>query len=269
MNRCASLAPELLIGIVKACVESQVSYWNINRSTMLAKIANKCFAWPNGIADETRKVLRLEAMNALLKVSIVKIPMEFSLQNTITIPPLLVERQEDLRRLTLDLHTTPVDGMYNRECNKAIKSMPALRADFPKLEVFVLSIYFHCRNKEDMLSFKKTLLRMRNLKRMKTKLGWGYIAFEDTVLEVVATFAQSGPGRRKLIRFGSMPEFDAEYDVGPLMEAIGPAMQVNGETNTGNIYDESGCEDDLVVANAKRIFNQAYHAPRDVRRRQA
>ena len=112
MNRIAQQPSELLLAFVEACVRSQFGhlFWSVQGSTdpkMLTRIVDNCFSWPNGLAANIREMLNLEASKALVKISIVKIPMVFSTQNTIVVPPVLVERQNDLRRLAVDLNTMP------------------------------------------------------------------------------------------------------------------------------------------------------------------
>lgn len=107
-------------------MKSQIrhSFWSVQRSTdprTLTSIVDKCFNWPNGLAANIRESLKLEAPKALIKMSIVRIPMVFSTRNTIVVPPMLVERQNDLRRLAVNLNDMPYDGQYNRELNKSIK----------------------------------------------------------------------------------------------------------------------------------------------------
>lgn len=252
------MAPELLIAVVEACVESQYSSWDAKDSTVqgLTSLAGTCFKWPRGVTQATRNILNLEAAGALIKNSIVKIPMSFSPQNTVILPPLLVEREHDLRQLSLDLHTTPANKLYNRELNKAIKSMAALGESFPKLEVLVLSLYLHSADRT-----YQEVLRMQNIKRGNATSGWGHATIEDTVIELIAALAQSGPGKRKLILFGSVTSYRV-HQVGPLVKVSNPVAPVSGQAVVGNVDDEINREEvDPAVANVKHIFDQGHHAP--------
>lgn len=117
-------------------------------------------------------------------------------KNTIVVPSMLVERQDDLRRLVVNLNTMPWDGHYNRELNKSIKSMPVLGEDFPNLKVFVLSIYFHCsvsEAREYKARFQTDVLKMRNFRQDRSGLGWEYVSIEHTSIELIATLARWGP----------------------------------------------------------------------------
>jgi len=273
MNRVASLPSELLLQVVKACVESQVGCWNVEDSTVqstLACLANMCFAWPGGVNDGIRNILKLEAANALIKVSIVQIRMVFSPHNALMLPLLLVERQRDLRRLALDLHTTPMNGSYNRELNKSIKAMPSLGTDFPNMEVFVLTLYFHCRIKNNN-SFISEVLKMRNIKRMDAESGWQHTTVEDTAIDLVRAFAESAPGTRKLIRFGNVADADdsAHPWVGPLVEVGSPTSRELERATAIEFNDRATCEEDPTRNIAKRAFDWAYHAPRAIQDREA
>lgn len=275
MNRVASLPSELLLEVVEACVESQVGCWNVQDSPVqpaLAYLADKCFfAWPRGITDDTRNTLRLESANALIKASIVQIPMAFAPHNRLVVPPLLVERQHDLRRLALDLHTTPMNGSYNRELNKTIKAMPSLGKDFPNMKVFVLSLYFHSRTEKNSRPFKSEVLKMRNIKRIDAESGWQHSTIQDTTVDLVQAFAESAPGPRKLIRFGDVSDTDGYgYPwVGPLVEVSSSATQTFEQAHASEINNTTTRGDDLPRTNAERIFKQSYHAARAVRDRQA
>jgi hypothetical protein len=110
MNKIASRPPEILLMIVEACVKPQLRQWSVQGSTdstVLSRIATKCFSWPDGIVANMRDMLEVEASKALIKATIIKIPLVFTTQNTIEIPPMLRDRRNDLRHLALDLDTTP------------------------------------------------------------------------------------------------------------------------------------------------------------------
>lgn len=270
MDRVASLAPELMIGVVKACVESQYSCWDAKDMTVqrLTNLASRCFTWPRGVTQATRNILKVEAAEALIKISIVKLPISFSPQNTVILPSLLVERKDDLRHLSLDLHTTPANGLYNRELNKGIKSMPALAEFFPNLEVLVLSLYIHstAQDHHDLHRFQQEVLRMRNVRRVSSTSGWGHATIEDTVVEFIATFAQSGPGKRRLIRLANVKSNRRDHVIGLLVKVNNPVERVSGHPIVSNVDNEiNGEEDDPAIANARHILNQAYHAPRVAR----
>ena len=109
MNKL-EFSPELLVEVVELTVKSRLGNRRIPGpvdSAVLTKVVDKCFKWPRGLAANARNILKLEGSKALVKIRIVKIPMVFSTQNTIAVPPVLVERQDDLRRLAADLNTMP------------------------------------------------------------------------------------------------------------------------------------------------------------------
>ena len=269
MDRVTSTIPELMIKVVEACVKSQFGHWSVHQSTVLSELADKCFEWPGGATDNTRNILSLEAADALIRVSIVQITMEFSAQNTIVVPPLLVGRQNDLHRLALDLHTTPVDGRYNRELNKSIKAMPSLGTHFPNMKVLVLSLYFHCRTRAND-SFKYEALNMRNLRRMDDGSGWEHTTIKDTTIDLVQGFAKSAPRTRKLIRFGHVAE-DGDTDpwIGPLVEVSRAATRAFEEEAVSEVDHSATGEEVPVRTEARCIFDRAYRAPRVARVRQA
>ena len=110
MNGIAQRPSELLLAVVEACVKSNFGHlvWSVRGSTgptALSRIVDKCFKWPNDLEANVCETLKLKASKALIKISIIKIPMVFSTQNTIVVPPMLVERQDDLRRLVVNLNT--------------------------------------------------------------------------------------------------------------------------------------------------------------------
>ena len=109
MNKL-EFSPELLVEVVELTVKSRLGNRRIPGpvdSAVLTKVVDKCFKWPRGLAANARNILKLEGSKALVKIRIVKIPMVFSTQNTIVIPPLFTKTKNDLRRLTLDLDTAP------------------------------------------------------------------------------------------------------------------------------------------------------------------
>ena len=274
MSRVVSLLPELMIQVIETSIKSQIGgYWGIGTSNVLVDVADQFFMWPEDLADSTRNILKLEVENALFKKSIVKIAMDFTAQDTIMVPPLLIGRQNDLRRLALDLHTTPIDGGYCRALNKGIKSMPSLGADFPNVEVFVLSFYFHCRTGSyTPLRFDQEVLMMRNLKRTEAESSWEIINMKEAIIAFVGVFAQTAPRARKLLRFGTVMEESHAYDryfVGRLVKVSSPAVQAFGQALVSKEEDESAREEDPLLAYAKRIFDQAYYAQRIERPRQA
>jgi hypothetical protein len=273
MDRVTSLIPELMLEVIEARVKSQFSQWAVRQSTVrqpvvLDDLAGMCFAWPRGVTSGTRDILKLQAAKALLKNTIVRVPIEFSVQNTLIAPPLLVGREHDLRHLALDLQTTPVDGRYNRELNKCIKVIPSLETHFPNMEVFVLSLYFHCETRINNPSFESALLDMRNLKRTDDGRSWQNVTMKDTAIELIQTFAQSAPQARKLIRFGHTTGDYYHGDVGPLVEVSSAATQVE-EYSTSESEVEDGVTHDENVARieAKTIFDPGYCVPRFARAR--
>jgi hypothetical protein len=272
MTRVVSLIPEMMLEVIKASIRSQIGgYWNVQPTTILASVADQLFIWPDGLTDSKRKTLQLELENALIKAMIVKITMNFTPQDTINVPPLLMGKQNDLRRLALDLHATPAEDTYNRGLNKGVKTIPSLEAEFPNVEVFVLSLYLHCQANSGtrrLQRFKKEVLRMRNLKRAADGSGWKLVTVEESVIAVVAAFAQLAPKKRKLIRFGSVLDECDGYSVGPLVEVNSPGTQAFEQAVASNIDEENTGEEDQVFTYAERIFDQAYHAPRVERRRQ-
>jgi hypothetical protein len=107
--------------------------------------------------------------------------------------------------------------------------------------------------------FKRELLITGNLKRASIKPIWINVTVEDSIVEFVAAFAQSGPGMRKLLRFGFVLDTQFKQDIGPLVEVSSPVAHVLRKTNAGDV--DVG-EENPAITNSKRIFKQAYHAPR-------
>jgi hypothetical protein len=116
------------------------------------------------------------------------------------------------------------------------------------------------------------VLTMRNLKRTTSGSSWGYRALKDAIIAFVGAFALSAPKKRKLIRFGTVFDEDAynkPWKVGPLVKVSDPVTQAVEKAMNCDIDDETTRKEDPVIVHAKRIFDQAYHAPRVARWRRA
>jgi hypothetical protein len=139
------------------------------------------------------------------------------------------------------------------------------------MKVFVLSLYFHSRTEKNSRPFKSEVLKMRNIKRIDAESGWQHSTIQDTTVDLVQAFAESAPGPRKLIRFGDVSDTDGYgYPwVGPLVEVSSSATQTFEQAHASEINNTTTRGDDRPRTNARRIFDQAYHAARAVRDRQA
>jgi hypothetical protein len=151
--------------------------------------------------------------------------------------------------------------------NLGIKSIPVLVEQFPNLEVVVLSIYFHCiRPATDKRKqhFRTDVLEMRNFRQAGAELGWGDVTIEATVLELVATLARLRPGVRVLIRFGHVFAGYSRH-VGPLVQVRNVLAHDPGQAIVSDVEDETGPADDPAITIARKVFAQAYYAPRVAR----
>lgn len=267
----SSFPRELLLNVIEATVQRQwVSHWIATQPGSLENMTRTLFLWPNNIPQSTRDFFQQQAVQALLKISIIAIPVGFTVQATFLTPPLLAGHEQHLRNLVLDLKTSPGDGKYNREMNKSIKSMPSLLSLFPRLKSCVFLLHFrNTRNHPQMgfhpRFFNDFVLDYKNLQPTSSSSKWEFVDFKDTILDFIANFTRSGPGQRKFIRFSNNCEFrsDAkdsrsEIHVGPLVDV---SYQVEASTAMASGEGATDTED-ASVAHAVRIFELAYRSPR-------
>lgn len=105
---------------------------------------------------------------------------------------------------------------------------------------------------------------MRNFRQAGAELGWGDVTIEDTVVELVATLAQLRPGVRVLIRFGHVFAGYSRY-VGPLVQVRNVLAHDPGQAIVSDVEDETGPAEFPAITIARKVFAQAYYAPRVAR----
>lgn len=284
----ASFPSELLLRVIEATVQRQVDpYWSATQLKRLEDLTGKLFLWPSRVPHSTRSVFQQIAANVLLKTSTIAVPVDFTTYNTLLIPPMLEGHEQHLRHLVLDLKTILGDGKYNRELNKSIKCMAPLAALLPNLITCVFLLHFRLKLESRYTgtgseAFDDFVLRYKNLRQIGSSTKWEFVTLQDTIVELLATFALSGPGKRKFVRFSSNRKFrdDADKDyksgiyVGPLVDV---SCQV--ESTKAQVVGGAGSRDaatsssegamqteDSSIAHAKRIFDLAYRSPRVERR---
>lgn len=212
----------------------QISCWTATQTDALESLTSDLFLWPDSVSTDTRMSLQQVTAEALLKKSVIVIPVDFTKQNTFLISPVLGGNEQRLRQLVMDLRTTPRDGRYNRELNKSIKSMPSLVALFPRLAVYVFLLHLRSTEAPSLrrAPFDDEVLRFSNLMQVEGSTTWAFVAFKDTLLEFITTFGRSGPGKRKLVRFSSNQCWEgegwSEVDIGPLVNISSQALSTGG-----------------------------------------
>ncbi|KAM0702666.1 hypothetical protein Q7P35_010097 [Cladosporium inversicolor] len=259
-----SFPPELLTLVVETTVGSQVPYWRIDQSNSLADVANKAFRkWPENFGGDSRCLFREISARAMLKHSLIIIPATFTLQCTLTTPPEAQGSEHRIRRLALDLHTTPRDGAHNRELSRYSKSMASLKLLFPSLESCVIMIhlahntghvdYAHITtNALGWPSYVVSNLNCRNLKSIGN-----VITLEETFVEFIANFLRHGPGKRKLVRFTHISlQCPSLKRIGPLAD-VRRRESIVGVLGLDALTSEEEEEDQFTV-DAKHAFREAY-----------
>lgn len=251
-----SFPRELLTLVVETTVGSQVPYWSIDQSISLANVADKAFRkWPESFGNDSRCLFREMSARAMLKHSLIIIPAIITAQLTITVPREIQGSESRIRRLALDLHTTPRDGAHNRELSRCSKSMASLEALFPNLESCVILIHLahntghvdHAQIATDALgrpSYVVSTLNCRNLKTIGKIVTLG-----ETFVEFIATLLRQGPGKRKFVRFThSSLQCPSVKRIGPLADVSVPGPDA--------LTSEE--EEDQFTVDAKHAFREAY-----------
>lgn len=244
MRRLAqpSLPTELLLKVIEPLVESQLPFCSITESDKLKVIIGKYFVWPHNIANGTRKLLLQTATRAFFKLSRVKLPGD--LGPTL---PILGAMKTRLRRLVLDIQSTPRDSAIYSVLNNLTNTMSSLAKLFPRLSICVCLIHFteggQVKPRVPRQSFEEAILEFHNLKQAADGSGWVTSTLEHTLVEFIDAFARSGSGARKLIRFSN-----GYKGLGAM---TGPLVEVH--------------KGEPVIANAERIFSEAYWGSQEYR----
>lgn len=263
----ATLPPELLIKIVRHVVVSQVSRWNVDETHDIDALTDKLFLWPDNVPDNFREILKQTAVDILFKESIIRIPSELTSLYTLTLPQVLKTNEHHIRRLVVDIVTLPRNNGYSRETTRAMRSimrsMSSLASTFTKLTVCVFLL--HNRNVGQEFRFRfstnfgEDVLELRNLNHVKRCVTW-----ETILVDSIAVFARSGPGKRKLIRFSHNVRSDPDCRrAGNELRSFGPLVEIGGGAWTDEPSEnEMARKEDLAFTRAKRIFDQSYRGPR-------
>jgi hypothetical protein len=267
---------DLLLPVVKAIVQRHACYWSATGRHKLGIRTGRIFPSTDSVVKTGRSLLQQLAEEYLLKLCIIKTPAFFTSEHAFEIPPALESKGHNVRRLVLDLRTTPFDGGYNRELNNGSKSMESLARAFPRLSVCVCLLHLKNVGQHGRGSFNSQILRFQSAREWDDLCdGWEYVDFEDTILDFMMAFARSGPGKRKLIRFSTNEQVvDAngeccEAGIGRLVSLSSLVASIdteNAEGASSSDPEQDADREHPSMAHARRIFDQAYWGPRGLRR---
>lgn len=278
MNRLASpdFPAELLLQVVETAVVSQVGHWNVSVYHNLGALATSLFAWPKGVTSATRRLLQQTAATALLKCGIIRIPADLDELRPAKyeVPPALLGKENQVKLLVLDLDIH-VGGLLDGELAVSAGHMNLLAEAFPRLEV--CTYLLHIGYDSDVVP-SGGYIDVSILGHVKYKLKKASTApdapslivkctVEDNLVDFIAAFVKSGPGRRKLIRFSRQrPEFLSIR--GPPPREFRPLVRVSSpdaSPTAGATETTLGHEENESLINAKRILDEAYRGAWDFR----
>lgn len=289
MNRLVGpdVPSELLLQIIEAAVESQISHWKVTEAHDIHVLAAAFFAWPDSIPQTTREALKQTVVTALLRKCIIRIPVSSEIgpqSRAFRIPPALKGHENRIRRLVVDIKVSVavVTAATTRDKDLAVgaRDMDVLAKAFPHLAVctILLHLEYHVRvtRRKAGVSFEDNLLHFREHTFQRgvgqpESLGqWAVGTIEECLVDFIVAFASRGPGRRKLIRFSRevhraaafagmcLSGHDPGRQTRPLVSVSSPAVLSAADTAEGELSSE---EESSVVANAKRILDKAYQGP--------
>jgi hypothetical protein len=272
MNRLASpdFPTELLLQVVEIAVVTQVSRWNVADSHTLDALATSLFAWPKGVTTTTRRLLKQTAETALLKRCIVRIPADSDERRppAYKIPPVLLGRASHVKHLILGL-VVHIGGLFNRDLIVSTGHMDLLAEAFPRLAVctYLLHIEYDSTVVPAGGSIDVSILRHANfrLENPTTPLASAYSVrrtVEENLVDFIAAFARSGPGRRKLIRFSRREILCFPPRILYCPSEFRPLVRVSsphGSSTAGAVEDGLADEEKESLINAKRILDEAYY----------
>jgi hypothetical protein len=234
-----SFPPELLLRVVEHLIKLRLPYCNIIESDELEKLADKCFRWPRNIASTTRTPLEQTAATAVVKVSTIKSSWSFWRMS-----PVLSGHENHIRRLVLEIRSTPREFAEEALSDNHVWSIATWGKRCPNLKVCVLLLHFLDKNDGDMVFFNKATLSTFNYEPSSTEFVKRKITLENMLVGVIDSFIRSGPGSRKLVRFGCGYRVLPASDIGPLVEVS---------------------TDDMSDMSAQLIFDQAFLGRRTYR----
>ena len=214
MNRLAhpDFPTELLLEVVEAVVLSQVGHWSVTGSHRLDILAASLFACPDGVNVATRRLLVQTAAKVLLNVGIIRIPADLDERRppAYEIPPALMKQESQINRLAIDLNV-PTGGVYNRELTISIGNMHLLAEVFPRIAVctYLLHIEHDLMLAPSLLGpsvevgllYHPVYTWKRSIAPEGVRQWLVKCTLGDSLVEFIAAFAKSGPGKRKLIWF--------------------------------------------------------------------
>lgn len=289
MNRlmCPDIPSELLLQIIEAAVESQISHWKVTEAHDIHELAAGFFAWPDSVPHSTREVLNQAVVTALLRKCIIRIPVSSEIgpqSRAFRIPPALEGNENRVSRLVVDIKifVAVVSAATTRDKDLAVgaRDMDVLAKAFPRLEVctFLLHLEYHVRvtRRKAGVSFEDNLLRFlehtfqRGVGQPESLGQWVIGTIEDCLVDFIVAFSSRGPGMCKLIRFSRevhraaafagmcLSGHDPGRQTRPLVSVSSRPVLSAADTVEGELSSE---EESSVVANAKRILDKAYQGP--------
>ena len=279
MNRLASpdFPAELLLQVVETAVVSQAGGWNVEYFLELSALAMSLFVWPKGVTAATRRLLRQTAETALLKLCIIRMPADLDERRPprYEIPPALLGNESHVRLLVLDLDLY-VGCQFDRELIVSTGNMGFLAEAFPRLVVCTYLVHFQYDPRiVPPGGFIDVSIRYHSNYRLETSTSppessprLVKCTVEDNLVDFIAAFVKSGPGRSKFIRFSRQrPEFlpssrgEPPREYRPLVRVSSPVASPTAGTTGDALADEE--EQSLI--NAERVLDEAYRGAWDFR----
>jgi hypothetical protein len=215
---------ELLLMVIESATGSQSLQWWPSEDHTLDLLADSFFLWPRGVESDTRSILRQTVADVMLKAFLTTLLLRVTAQDTLMIPLSLNGNSIHVRRLVV--HLTPMfifarGDIYG--CSADDRDMELLKLSFPRLEVCVCFL--------PIANFWPFLE-----KKPQANAG----AARQRLAQVIASFLEFGPGRRKLVRCnvtGSLVEFGYHEASGSAYRKL-HAKEVGDEENLFALHAE-------------------------------
>jgi hypothetical protein len=150
--------------------------------------------------------------------------------------PVLSGHENHIRRLVLEVRCTPWEFAEEALSDSHVKSMAAWGKQFPNLKVCVLLLCFVKKRDGGLRCFNESILRISNYEPSEFGFEIKKVTLEDMLVKIIAAFLRSGPGSRKIVRFGSGFTDSESYRVRPLTEITGQDPPI---TNTQHIFKQA------------------------------
>lgn len=259
--------PELFEDIVQYYVWSQRYCWRVSRTDSLGAVADKTFAWPTGLQGSARTYIGQLAEVPLLQSAIIELPAHTVFPDNggtlPIIPPAISGSKDHVRFLVLDLELNPKDLLptslslptrypLGNQIPSICSKMQAFGQQFPNLTTCVLSILL------DDVDNTLPLNWISNSAPLSISAR-NIVALKPSVVPLINSFGEHGPGEHKLVRF--LYQRSERACAGPLirLEYVQPT--------TMDLYRISPVDTQqaqLTPTNGALLFDRAFSARREI-----